>query len=443
MIDTSPPGSLLMTIHRLSQGGADRVAILLANGFAARGISTEVLVLRDGGEAERTLCGMLHDTVCLTSAGRPMGSYHLELARGLGTILKRIAASKPTIVLASSSNMGLVTGICARLHHRRRNRPHFFMKLTNPVFRSVDAGPVRRLFRRLLYNFIFGSYDRILVLTKEQRDALINVYPQYQDRFVTVANPYIGPEALAPYHREEHRQEAQVLAIGRLMPQKRFDRLLRAFALVADHQARLTILGDGPLRPDLVQLSIQLGIDGRIEMPGFVECVVPYLHSADLLVISSDYEGLPAVALEALTCDVPVVTTNCFEGARSLLEALPRCSVVDRCDVPALAAAIDKSLSQRHVAVQLHAHARPYGFEAAIAAHVAEITSDMPRDCLDVAPDSGGNGVPLGQGAQSRRPGQLEVRVDQGSDARGTDVLNDSTPVRGGEQTARCGETIG
>src|SRR6187399_1135588 len=79
-----------------------------------------------------------------------------------------------------------------------------------------------------------------------------------------------------------------------------------------------------------------------------------------------------------------------------------------------------------------------YGFEAAIAAHVAGITSDMPRDCLDVAPDSRGNGVPLRQGAQSRRPWQLEVRVDQGSDARGTDILNDSTPLRCCEQTARC-----
>ncbi len=375
MRDPKPRYSLLMTIHRLSQGGADRVAMLLANGFSAHGIATEVLVLRDGGEAECTLRGMLHSAVRLTSAGGPLGSYHLELARGVGRILNRIASAKPAIVLASSSNMGLVTGICARLHRSAESRPRFVMKLTNPVFRPADSGWLRTLYRRLLYGFIFGSFDQVFVLTDEERRTLVKTFPRQRDRFVTIANPYIGPEVSAPCPRSEPAQGAHVLAIGRLMPQKRFDRLLRAFALVVSPDSTLTILGDGPLRPDLVQLAVRLGIEKRVRMPGFVECVTPFLRATDLLVLSSDYEGLPAVALEALACNIPVVTTNCFEGARSLLGSLPRCAVVDRDDVTALAGAIDESLLQRHVAVCLQDYAAPYDFERAIAAHIDELTS--------------------------------------------------------------------
>jgi glycosyltransferase involved in cell wall biosynthesis len=365
-----------MTIHRLSQGGADRVAMLLANGFAASGFTTQVLVLREGGEAEDTLRALLRKDVQVSTAGAPIGSRHLELVRGVRHIRRNITASKPAIVLASSSNMGLVTGICARMERASKYRPRFIMKLTNPVFRPVDAGWIRTFYRRHLYNFIFASYDRVLILTDEERLALIKVYPKHRDRFQTVANPYVAPAMLVPVPQNARMPGAHLVALARMMPQKRLDRLLRAFAMVADQSIRLTILGDGPRRATLILLAKQLGIERRIEMPGFVEDVVPWLRSADLLVLSSDYEGLPAVVLEALACNVPVVTTHCFAGARSLLESLPRCAVVDRDTVPAFAAAIEWSLAQRDTPAKLSLHAQPYGFEAAIAAHVA-IAADL------------------------------------------------------------------
>src|SRR6185503_9029583 len=100
--------------------------------------------------------------------------------------------------------------------------------------------------------------------------------------------------------------------------------------------ARLTILGDGPLRHSLEALARSLGIADRVDTPGYGD-VLPRLRQADLFVLSSDYEGLPAVVLEALASGVPVVTSDSFLAAREMLEGAPGCAVVPIRDPDALA----------------------------------------------------------------------------------------------------------
>jgi glycosyltransferase involved in cell wall biosynthesis len=369
---------VLITIHRLSQGGADRVTMLLANGFAAAGFATAIAVFRGDGEAEEVLRDMLRRDVAVLSAGPPMGSRHLELVRGLRFVQRQVAEARPAVVLASSSNMGLTTGLSARL--QRGRRPAYVMKLTNPVIRPRDRGLLARIYRRRLYDFIFGSFDRVLILSDAERKTLCAMFPQHEHRFKTVLSPFVAPDMLADAPPVSRPSAPQILTLARMMPQKRLDRLLEAFARTEDKASRLTILGDGPGRRDLEQLAERLGIAARVEMPGFVEDVTPWLRRSDLFALSSDYEGLPAAVFEALACNVPVVTTDCFEEARSLLSGAERCAVVPREDTQALARAIDASLAARSKAIELRELARDYGFDAAIAAHVAELRSLIPAD---------------------------------------------------------------
>lgn len=370
-------GGVLLTIHRLSQGGADRITMLLANGFVEAGIPTAICVFRDGGEGEQTLLNMLDGRVSLSHAGPPMGSRHLELVRGFRHVRRQIERAAPDIVFASSSNMGLVTGLCAR--RLGPSRPGFIMKLTNPVLRPRDRGMVKALYRRTLYRFIFGSYDQILILSEEERSALIRLFPEHRERFETAANPYVAPQMLTAASRQSDSGGAHILSLARMMPQKRLDRLLDAFARVSNPNARLTILGDGPERPMLERQASALGIAERVNMPGFVEDVLPWLRRADLFALSSDYEGLPAAVLEALACNVPVVTTDCFDAARTLLAGAARCATVPRDDVEALARAIDESLATREAPTGLDAIARPYTFDSAIAAHVGKLREMLAR----------------------------------------------------------------
>jgi glycosyltransferase involved in cell wall biosynthesis len=360
-----------MTMHRMSQGGADRVAVLLANGFVAAGIPTEFAMLRDGGEGEAALRDLLYPGVSVRSAGPAMGSRHLELVRGSKFIRREIDSIKPALVLASSSNMGLVTGVASRSYHGKA--PRFAMKLTNPVIRPRDHGRLRTAYRHALYGFIFDKYDLVMTLTDAERLQLAALYQPLDARFQTVPNAYISDEMLAEHSAPRPDGPPQILTLARMMPQKRLDVLLKAFANLRVTDARLTILGDGPLRASLQQLAQSLGIAARVEMPGFVEDVVPWLRASDLFVLSSDYEGLPAAMLEALASNVPVVTTDCFAGARAMFAAVPSCAVTPVADVNALARAIETCLARHETPNGLRAIAKDYGVHASIAAHIAAL----------------------------------------------------------------------
>lgn len=367
-------GGILLTIHRLSQGGADRVAMLLANGYAAAGIPTGIAVLRAGGEAQDLLQAMLRPDVALYCAGPPIGSRHLELVRGLRHIERIVAATRPAVVLASSSNMGLVTGLCGRL--RAARAPRYAMKLTNPVVRPSDRGRLRAHYRRWLYRFIFSCYDRVLLLSAAESEEMERLFPDLSARFEVVANPYVTDEMFAGRSPPARSNPRIVLTLARMMPQKRLDRLLEAFAAMTDRDARLVIVGDGPLRAALTRQAEALGIADRVDMPGFAEDVVSWLRQSSLFALSSDYEGLPAAVLEALACGVPVVTTDCFDAARSILSGLEGCAVVPRDDIGALAKAMDASLSGTSDPGALSAVARPFTFEPAVAEHV-ELIRDL------------------------------------------------------------------
>ncbi|MDD3799964.1 MAG: glycosyltransferase, partial [Novosphingobium sp.] len=83
---------------------------------------------------------------------------------------------------------------------------------------------------------------------------------------------------------------------------------------------RLVILGEGPERARLEALRARLGLEGSVELPGHCDDVVSWLGQADCFVLSSDYEGLPGVVVEALAAGLPVVSTDSTVGLRALVE---------------------------------------------------------------------------------------------------------------------------
>ena len=137
--------------------------------------------------------------------------------------------------------------------------------------------------------------------------------------------------------------------MGTLKEQKDHRTLIRAFArLSRDFNAKLTILGEGPLRAGLESLIAELGLQSRVSMPGFVVDPYPWLRSADLFVLSSQYEGFGNVIVEALECGVPVVSTDCPSGPAEILENGRYGRLVPVDDVVALATAMSASLAELH-----------------------------------------------------------------------------------------------
>jgi glycosyltransferase involved in cell wall biosynthesis len=166
-----------------------------------------------------------------------------------------------------------------------------------------------------------------------------------------IYNPVVSPElyekADAPLEHPWFRsnQPPVILGVGRHRPQKGFDTLLRAFARVRQETpARLVILGEGPERPNLERLASELGVAADVDMPGFDPNPFRYMRRAGVFVLSSRYEGLPNVLIQALACGCPVVSTDCPSGPSEILDGGRYGALVPVDDVEAMAGAIVRAL---------------------------------------------------------------------------------------------------
>jgi glycosyltransferase involved in cell wall biosynthesis len=183
------------------------------------------------------------------------------------------------------------------------------------------------LWARRLMPLLYPHADEIVAVSKGVGEDLIRAARLSPDRVRVIHNPIVfrritmlASEA-APHPWVAGNGPPVILGIGRLVPQKDFATLLRAFALVrATRLVRLVILGEGPERDRLTLLASALGVRDDVLLPGFVANPYSWLGRASLFVLSSAWEGLPTVLVEALACGAPAISTDCQHGPREILQ---------------------------------------------------------------------------------------------------------------------------
>ncbi len=137
---------------------------------------------------------------------------------------------------------------------------------------------------------------------------------------------------------------ARIVTVGTMKPMKNHPLLMRAFARLDRPDARLMFVGDGAARDALVSLARELGVADRVILAGFHPDPTPFYKTADLFVLSSDYEGFGNVIVEALICGTPVVSTDCPSGPREILEGGRYGQLVPVNDAASMALAISDAL---------------------------------------------------------------------------------------------------
>lgn len=138
-----------------------------------------------------------------------------------------------------------------------------------------------------------------------------------------------------------------VMGVGRLTAEKNFPLLLQAVSSIRrTREARLIILGNGPQYQELLQLATHLGLGDDFSLPGYVEDVLPFIRRANVVALSSNFEGLPNVILESLAVGTPVVSTDCPSGPDELLENGVFGELVPVGDAAALSNAILRTLAR-------------------------------------------------------------------------------------------------
>ena len=358
-------------LYNLGLGGVAQVATYLSNGFAERGIETELLVCAESSPGEDKLRAIIGENVNIRYFVPTSGIRLWDLLKGFTKIGRYLRETKPKVVLSSGNNANSFSALLVRLYCPASTR--LFVKMTSPVTTPND-NPLKKLIRHLCYTLIFRYCDGVLSLGEIESTILRKSFPKVTDKLVAVNNPLITDDfspKTTQFPSCEKDIPKNLIAVGRLSHEKRFDVLLHAFAKVRnDVNCRLVILGEGKDRTKLQALSIELGIAHLIQMPGFVSNVPEWLARADLFVLSSDYEGLPAVVLEALAVNCPVVATNSFPSARALLGTATRCCVTPIGDADALASAIYNSLNKSGNTMELSRLTAKYRVSTAVDSHI-------------------------------------------------------------------------
>jgi len=166
-----------------------------------------------------------------------------------------------------------------------------------------------------------------------------------------------------------------ILGVGRLTAQKDFITLLRAFARLRQRQpVRLVILGEGEARGELEALSEQLGVSEDVALPGFRSNAMAYMARSAVFALSSAWEGLPTVLIEALASGTRVVATDCPSGPREILQGGRLGALVPVGDAEALAEAVSAALNHPMPPVPPDALA-PFTREAAVDHYLRLIES--------------------------------------------------------------------
>lgn len=311
--DAADRPSLAIYLPDLSGGGAERLHVRLAPLFLAAGYRVTLLLDRVQGELLPTVtegCAVVG-----LGAGR-----QLKALPKLASYLRR---EKPDILVANMEHMNVMAVLAKRL---TRAKTRIVVTQHNAFSEQVRRPSWQFRILPALYKAVLPSADAVVCVSAGVADDLAAAASLPRAGMDVVYNGVVTADfearaAQAVDHPWLDGSRPGVVAAGRLVPQKDFATLIRAFATVAPASAaRLVIFGEGPLRGELDALIAQLDLRDRVELAGFTENLPALLRAADLFVLSSRFEGFGNVVAEALACGTPVVSTDCPHGPSEILE---------------------------------------------------------------------------------------------------------------------------
>lgn len=288
----------------LKFGGAERVSLNLAKEMKNLGNNIDFLVMSKEGEflSEAELNFNVHDLKCKKTYQLPYKLLHYYIK------------NKPNLIISNFWKLN----ICACLS--RIIYPWFKLILWEHA--PPSKSPISPIWLYLpTASFFYQFSTKIVAVSNGVKDDILKNTIGLTSKLVTIYNaitpPVISEERLIA---KKNRKNNQIISVGRLARQKNPELLIEAFALISNStNANLLIVGEGYLRNDLEILSIKLGLKDRVKFYGFSNYPYDLIFDSDLLVLTSDFEGLPTVLIEALYCGLSIVSTDCPSGPREIL----------------------------------------------------------------------------------------------------------------------------
>jgi glycosyltransferase involved in cell wall biosynthesis len=298
----------------LYDGGAERIMLNLAKGIATRGYSIDLVLAR----AEGPFMDEVPNSVRLID---------LKASRVLSStpaLVRYLRQERPIALLSI-----LYANIVALWARRLAGIPQRVILGEHNTLSSVARGEndPRWHFYPFVAKWFYPWADGIIAVSDGVADDLAQTIKIPRERISVIYNPIVTQDlfdkskVLLEHPWFKSGEPPVLLAVGRLTEQKAFDVLIRAFAMVRkNHRVRLIILGEGEERFQLEALIREFGLEEEINMPGFVPNPYSFMAHAAIFILSSRWEGLPTVVVEAMALGVPIISTDCPSGPREILQ---------------------------------------------------------------------------------------------------------------------------
>lgn len=333
---------ILFLIPTLTAGGAERVIVTLLRHLNRTQFRLTLGVVD------------LRKEVFLNDVPDDVAIVDLNCSRvryALPKIILLIWKMRPDVVLSTLGHLNLALAIFRAWLPRQT---FTLARETIVVSRGIQRYINPSLWKWMYLRF-YSNHDMVICQSKDMFNDLVENFAFPRDKALIIHNPidvaYVKRASLEDISEIDmlksglDSQLIQLVAAGRLVEQKGFDLAIEAMALLDHPMARLTILGDGPLKRSLEQLAKHLGVSDKIRFVGFQANPYAWFVRADAFLFSSRYEGFPNVVLEALACRKPVIATPAPGGTQEILQGIPGCFLADEVSSEALVSAIRQWLN--------------------------------------------------------------------------------------------------
>lgn len=319
----------------LRGGGAERVMVTLANGFAARGHRVDLVLTRAEGPY-------------LAEVAPNVRIIDLDRGRVLASLLplaQYLRRERPDAMLSALNHANIIA-VWARMLARVPVR--LVVSERSSLVRHTEFRA--RIFMRLM-RYAYHRADAVISLTQAGAQQMVDMLGLPAAMVAAIPNPVDVDQILRlAAERPDHRwltcgHSPIFLAVGRLVVEKDYPTLLKAFAkLRQSTEAKLIILGEGHLRADLEARIRALGLEGDVDLVGFQPNPFGWMAACDVYVLSSRHEGFPNSLVQAMACGAKVVSTDCSTGPDEILEGGKWGWLVPVGDVGELSNALDTAL---------------------------------------------------------------------------------------------------
>ncbi len=275
-----------------------------------------------------------------------------RVALSLFPLVKYLRKNKPLALISALNHANIIAILAAKIS---LTKTKILVTEHSTLSRSLlHATNFRTKLMPLFMKFCYPLAEHVIAVSNGVADDLLKTLNISRSKIKVIYNPVVTDDLFQKANEEvdhpwfKNKQHPIVLAVGRLTEAKDYPTLIKAFYHVRKQkEAKLVILGDGEKREELLNLIRDMGLEGDVDIIGFVQNPYAYMKRCSVFVLSSKWEGLPTVLVEALACGAKIVATDCPSGPREILESGKYGCLVRVGDEKGLATEILKKLNYK------------------------------------------------------------------------------------------------